>query len=190
MTLENSHFDAEKRLWEQFKASAADPMPEQIDDLDVAAWLDGRATDELSACVEAALAVGGAGLTPGDALAIREAICDAADSTTINTHTLARITRRARLLDPAQSSDADDSERGVLFVFPAIRRGLAAAAAIGICVLGWHAGQMLAAPNHAMAIDSNTLTSEMTFGLMGATNADSELLAFELASFSAEEVTR
>ena len=189
MTPENRHSDhADRLLWQQCRASQA-PVPNP-DEIDLAAWLDGTAPDEIAARVEAWLASGQTDLTGIDILALRDVLAESAESKPSLDEATVRIERRARLLDPAKDSPSTSAERtGVIAVFSFARRGLAAAAAIAICVIGWQAGQSWAGSARE-AIDSATLASEMTFGLLDADDSQSEFMAFELASFSSQEVTR
>ena len=181
MTPEDRHPEPEMRLWAQYQPHSDGLGPtEDASLLDLAAWLDGELDAEQAARIEGLIAAGRAhGLTPSILLEIRQA--SSAEPNHVEAEALVRVRDRAMALDPALPLEQGE-EAAVLWIFPVIRRGLAAAAALGICVLGWQAGHSLTAAASPSVIDQRALASEMTFGLMDSD--DSDMLTFEFASFS------
>ena len=140
----------DEQLWRQFSASLSPPgSAERCPSLvDLAGYLDGRATEDAVEAIEAHLAQ----------------CADCLDAV---------IEVRALMLERL------DARRGgvIQSLRWAGRWGLAAAASLAICVVGYRAGQ---SSFGAGSVSGDDLVTEMTFGVFDPAGGGNDLVELEL----------
>jgi anti-sigma factor RsiW len=171
MTNDQPHPDDERRLWAQYAAANPAAPAACPPAIELAAWLDGRATDpqrdaieaHLAGCAECIDAVGGIRLARE---AVAGSLAGAPD----------RVKEAARMLVGA--SPGPRERRMQLAGWQTIGRwSMAAAASVAICVVGYRAGESRLAFDAAGA--DKVMVGELSFGLLGELSEVGLVVALE-----------